>query len=135
MISFGYLLIGGNKYYVEPENYSITVDGETTNFVGTSKGLILDLGYARLGFQAQILNQDAMKIVALETLAKSAIASQTPIEVVDTVYPGGRNWSGFFKLPIQGAGAVKYTGTAQLPEYVSTSPVTINFFNAEMELL
>jgi hypothetical protein len=135
-VQFGYLQFnGGTKFYVEDGDYNLITNGSTTEFIPTARGLVLDLGYAQMGFEAKCSTVNASAIGNLTSMATSALASKTPITVVDTVYPGGKTWTGFIRLPIFGAGAVTWPDNPYGVPSVLVSPVTIRFVEAKLTLL
>lgn len=134
MLAYNTITIGGVKMYVEPENYQMTSEGQGSTIVATSSGIILDLGYVREGFQATGYITDADSVNTLINLAKSALTNKTPISVVDNVYPGGKTWTGFLRLPIGARGSMRNTGINTLPANVMVESVDVAFFSSELTL-
>lgn len=123
------LTIFGNSYFVSPNEYNFYYEGETSRMIPSSNGTILDISYARPCFNATLYLSDASAVLAFQEQARNAIANNTPIQIQDTVYPGGRTWSGYFKLPIVSKGSMPYKSNDIL-----TEPIQVTFHNIELEL-
>jgi hypothetical protein len=135
MISYGYVTIGGVKLYATPDDYALFDRGSKSQIIATSKGGILDVGFGVTGFTVNGWVLDASSIVNLDNIAKNALNSGTPISVTDTIYPGGKSWTGFLERPVIKTGQAFSGGSLGLPENIMLSAVPITFFSSTIEPL
>jgi len=129
------LSINGKSYYVSPDDYTITTEGEPSKIVQSSNGYILDIGYVRQGFTARLLIADSSDVIELQSLALSAIQNNSPITIIDNVYPSTKTWIGFFKLPIVTMGSMTTPNLYSNAGSLIVNPVTINFYNKALEMM
>lgn len=136
-LKFGYISFGGFKLFVAPEDYSLTFIGSKSQPIVTSTGVILDVGYGFRGFQAggYIPNNDGSQLNAMEALVAARLAADNPqpITVLDTVYPGGKSWTGFFELPMIKTGTVDASAFFNLPSSYMMDKTTLNFYSTTVE--
>lgn len=133
MLKTGKISIGGNNVFVAPGNYTTTVKGSPSQIIPTSSGYYVEPGYSFHGFTISASVLDAGVIANIETLAKEAWSTGTPIDVTDDVHPSGsKSWTGFIELPVVTSGSA----LIELPGYPSrimTETVQITFFSSEAE--
>jgi len=127
------LNINGTDYFVSPEDYTYGVEGSPSSLVTSSGGYIIDVGYVRETFTARIIAINPSEVLNLQTTAITAITNGTPITVVDNVYPGGKTWTGYFRLPIISNGSMKAPFTLGLGIDIMITPITVGFFNLNLE--
>ncbi len=134
-VKFGYISFGGFKLFALPENYQVISMGNKSKPIARANGSILDVGYGYRGFTLRTYIEDSGVIASLDDYAKSKLTSATPITVTDTLYPGGKTWSGFFEVPIISAGKVDFSNTLGLPSALMLDETTLSFYSIEEEVL
>ena len=134
-VKFGYISFGGFKLFALPENYQVTSIGNKSKPIARAGGSILDVGYGYRGFTIRTYIEDAGIILSIDEYAKEKLTSATPITVTDTLYPGGKTWSGFFEIPIVSAGKVDFSNTLGLPSALMLDETTLNFYSIDEEVM
>ena len=134
-VKFGYISFGGFKLFALPENYQVTSIGNKSKPIARANGSILDVGYGYRGFTMRTYVEDAGVVASIDTYAKTALSSATPITVTDTLYPGGKTWSGFFEVPITTSGKVDFSNTLGLPSALMLNEITLNFYSIDEEVM
>lgn len=135
MIKYGYIQAGGVTLYATPDSYRVIEVGTKTQSIPTATGVVLDIGYGFLGFEVVVYHQDASVFATLDNATKTALTSGVPMSVQDTIYPGGKTWSGFFQRPIVKAGSVLANGTFGLPDRLMLDGVQLSFVSVDIERL
>lgn len=134
-LSFGHISFGGFKLFALPENYQVIVIGNKSKPISRAGGSIMDVGYGHYGFSVSSSVLDAYIAKDIHEYAKSQLEANTPITVVDTLYPGGKTWSGFFELPILSSGQVGTAGVMNLPINMLMNDLQLTFYSLEPEII
>jgi hypothetical protein len=134
-VKFGSISFGGFKLFALPENYQVTSIGNKSKPIARAGGTILDVGYGYRGFTIRTYVENAGTVIAIDAYAKSRLQSALPITVVDTLYPGGKTWSGFFEVPIVSAGKVDFSNTLGLPSALMLDETTLTFYSIAEEVM
>lgn len=134
-LSFGYISFSTFKIFAFPENYQILANGNKSKPISRAGGSIIDVGYGHYGFSVSGSILDAYLAKDIHEYAKAQLVANNPITVVDTLYPGGKTWSGFFELPIISSGQVSTNGNLNLPINLLMNDLQLTFYSLEPEIM
>lgn len=134
-VNFGYISFGGFKLFALPEDYQVTSIGNKSKPIPRANGTVLDIGYGYRGFLLKSYVEDAGVIASMDSYVKTRVSTGSPITVTDTLYPGGKTWSGFFELPIISSGKVDYANNFGLPSALMLNELQLTFYSIEEEVL
>lgn len=134
-IRYGYVTIAGQKLFVKPEDYTLTSFGTKTQLVPTANGYFLDVGKGFYGFTIRTLIYNASIITTIENAASNALKNKSPMSVTDTVYPGGKSWSGYVDLPVVKTGSLLTSSMFGMPANLATEAIEISFIDTTLRSL